>query len=131
MGFNYFVVQWNIGVAISADVSLCLLYMWHNHITVVSLHHCNTCSTWFLDYLLLYQNYSTTTLLTAKFRIRWYCFLPPPRKESWHEEPLKMKNNTFSSPFSTRRRKQMAITRPLFVLFKIYKCHFVQHVIPI
>ena len=36
-------------VAILDNVSLCLLYMWHNYITVVSLYHYNTCSAWFLD----------------------------------------------------------------------------------
>ena len=66
-----------------------------------------------------------------KFRIRWYHFSAPPRKESWHEGPLKVKNNTFCSPFSTTGRKQKAITRPLFVLFEICKRHFVQHMIPI
>ena len=37
-------------VAILVNASLCLLYVWHNYITVVSSHqHYNICSTWFLD----------------------------------------------------------------------------------
>ena len=44
----------NIAVVIPVNVSLCLLYMWHNYITVVSLHHYNKCSAWFLD-IRIYQ----------------------------------------------------------------------------
>ena len=58
MGFNLFVVQRKIAVAIPVNVSLYLLYMWHSDITIVSLHqHCNTYSAWILDVriILLYQ----------------------------------------------------------------------------
>ena len=34
--FNYFMLQWNIAVAIPVNVKLFLLYMWHNYITVLN-----------------------------------------------------------------------------------------------
>ena len=63
-------IQWNIAVAIPVNVSLCLLYIWYNYITVVSLHqHYNTFSAWFLD-IRIYQ------LILKHFT----CWLEP----KWH-----------------------------------------------
>ena len=63
-----------------------------------------------------YLSDSTTTLLTMKFRIRWYHFLAPPRKESWHEEPLKVKNDTFLRHFHNKiqtKGHNSAIVHPI------------------
>ena len=68
MGFNYFMVQWNIAVAIPVNVSLCLLYMWHNYITVVLLHwYYDTHSASFLD-IRIYQ-------LVSKYMRWWSLFM--------------------------------------------------------
>jgi len=53
--------------------------------------------------------------------------LGPPRKPSWQEEPINVKKKSFLLPLV----KQMAITQPLVVLFKICESHLVQHVISI
>jgi len=53
--------------------------------------------------------------------------LGPPRKPSWQEEPINVKKKSLPSPLV----KQTAITRLLMILFKIFKRHLVQHMIPI
>jgi len=48
-----------------------------------------------------------------------------PKKLPWQEEPLNVKENSFPLPLV----KQMAMTQPSMVLFKICKHHLVQHMI--
>jgi len=73
----------------------------------------------------LYQNISTTTLLTAKLQLRLCNSLAFSKKSPWQEEPLNVKEKSFLSAL----HKQTAITQPSMVLFKICKHHLVQHVI--
>ena len=80
MGFNYFMVQGNIAVAIPISVSLCLLYMWQNDIAVVSLHwYYNTCSAWFLDIRVYQLVYSQ-----AAFILGYNFLLKGGRHENFH-----------------------------------------------
>ena len=58
----------SIAVAIPVNVSSCLLYMWHNDITVVSLHqHYNTCSA------ILSTLYYPISVVTDPCHIRYPC----------------------------------------------------------
>jgi len=66
-------------------------------------------------------------LLITKLWLRSCHSLAPQRKTSWHKKAIDVKKKSFPLPLV----EQIAIhvTQPLMVLFKICKCHLVQHMI--